>query len=200
MTYLKIEGLNFMMFKRLILTFILFAVINVCCNISLHAASVGEINKLWNAYYATAKYYNSSLSNKEVEEIINNVIYYSYKYALDPRFVMAVVTIESMFNPRAVSSVGAMGLGQIMPENLRAYGVTKPFAPNENIRIMVRMLRLNYDRFSHLPYTQRVHNTLAAYNAGYGAVLKYNGIPPYKETQNYVCKVIGLWRKFCGLK
>jgi len=190
------------MFKKLILT--IFVICLFCCNCfaaeSKTAASKAEINKLWNAYYATAKYYNPSLSKKEVEDIVNNVIYYSYKYTLDPRFVMAVITAESMFNPRAVSPAGALGIGQIMPENLEAYGVTRPFAPNENIRIMVRMLKLNYDRFANLPYTTRVHNTLAAYNAGYGAVMKYGGIPPYKETQNYVRKVIGIWRNFCGLK
>lgn len=184
------------MFKKLILTLLIICILQINC----FAATKADVNKLWNTYYTTAKYYNPSLSKKEVEDIVNNVIYYSYKYGLDPRFVMAVITIESMFNPRAVSPAGALGLGQIMPENLEAYGITRPFAPNENIRIMVRMLKLNYDRFANLPYTNRVHNTLAAYNAGYGAVMKYGGIPPYKETQNYVRKVIGIWRNFCGLK
>ncbi|MFH1453439.1 MAG: lytic transglycosylase domain-containing protein [Armatimonadota bacterium] len=186
--------------KRIVFLILILLVLFSGCIYNCHAEEKNNASSVWNAYYTTVKYYNPSLSQNEVADIVSNVIYRSYQHRLDPRFVMAVIAIESTFNPKAISPAGAMGLGQIMPENLKAHGVTRPFTPNENIALMVRLLKLNYDRFGHLPYKQRVHNTLAAYNAGYGAVIKYNGIPPYKETQNYVKKVIVLWRKFCGLK
>jgi soluble lytic murein transglycosylase-like protein len=99
--------------------------------------------------------------------------------------VRAVIQAESAFNPRAVSSKGAMGLMQLMPATAAEHGVLDPFNPAENIRAGVKYLK-------HLlvSYEGRVELALAAYNAGPGAVKKYGGkVPPYRETQNYVARV-----------
>ena len=99
--------------------------------------------------------------------------------------VRAVVQVESAFNPQAVSPKGAMGLMQLMPATAKEYGVVNPFNPIENIRAGVAYLRKLLDRFSN-----NEQLALAAYNAGPGAVDKYDQtVPPYKETQNYVARI-----------
>jgi len=102
-------------------------------------------------------------------------------------FVRAVIQTESQFDPRAVSSVGAQGLMQLMPATARRFGVADPFNPQQNIFGGVRYLRWLLDKFGG-------DQTLAAagYNAGENAVVRYKGIPPYRETQGYVRKIMGI--------
>lgn len=155
--------------------------------------------EFYKLYKQAALYFNPDLSRSQLETIITSVVYYSYKYDLDARMVMAVIACESSFRPAVTSGAGAMGLGQIMPDNVASHGID-PYNPEQNVQLTVRLLRTNLDRFAHLPRQQQYVNALAAYNAGYGAVLHYNGCPPFGETYNYVSKVIKLWRTFCGLK
>ena len=108
------------------------------------------------------------------------------RHGISPQLVEAIVAVESSFNPLAVSRKGAMGLMQLMPETANAYAVRNPFDPLENIQGGIRLLRDLLHQFQgDLPLV------LAAYNAGGKAVVEYNGIPPYRETQEYVKKVLG---------
>ena len=106
-------------------------------------------------------------------------------YVLPEEFLRAVMRVESNFYSEAVSSAGAMGLMQLMPATARAMGVLDPFDPRQNVLGGARFLRVLANRFGG-----DLVLTIAAYNAGEGAVQKYSGIPPYTETRRYVQRVL----------
>jgi Transglycosylase SLT domain len=110
------------------------------------------------------------------------------QYSVDPHLVRAIITVESNFDPRAVSRVGAQGLMQLMPDTAARYRVEDPFDPHANLEGGIRYLR---DLLRLFPSDLR--HVLAAYNAGEGAVQQYGGIPPYPETQRYVERVLALY-------
>ncbi|MBP2226977.1 soluble lytic murein transglycosylase-like protein [Azospirillum agricola] len=105
-------------------------------------------------------------------------------YGLDPELVLAVIAVESGYRVDVVSNKNAMGLMQLIPETAERFGVTKPFDPEQNLRGGMKYLRWLLAHFDG-----NVTFALAGYNAGEGAVRQYKGIPPYRETQDYVVKV-----------
>jgi soluble lytic murein transglycosylase len=109
---------------------------------------------------------------------------------LDSDLLRAVVQTESNYDPDAVSKKGAVGLMQLMPETARRMGVTDPFHPAENLEAGARHLRRLIQK-----YEGRLPLALSAYNAGEKAVERYEGIPPFPETRNYVEKVLKAYGK-----
>jgi membrane-bound lytic murein transglycosylase B len=110
------------------------------------------------------------------------------RHNVDPNLVRAVVKVESNFNPNAVSRKGAMGLMQLMPSTARQLRVQNPFDPEQNVDAGVRHLKQLLES-----YNGDVKLTLAAYNAGAGAVARSSGVPHYAETQNYVRRITKLY-------
>jgi hypothetical protein len=108
---------------------------------------------------------------------------------LDPKLVQALIQVESGYNHRALSRKGAMGLMQLMPGTASQLGVSDPYDPDQNVRGGTTYLRRMIDRFQG-----RLEWAVAAYNAGPGAVERYRGIPPYRETRNYVQRVLSLFQ------
>lgn len=125
-------------------------------------------------------------TNAPLDEIVVDA---ANRHGVDPDLVHSVIKAESNYNPAAVSSAGARGLMQLMPATARQLGVHNAFNPKDNIEGGVKYLRYLQDKF------QDPALALAAYNAGEGAVARYNNnIPPYRETQDYVVKVARNYR------
>ena len=129
---------------------------------------------------------SSSPSTTPTQSTIQNwIAALAPQYNLDPKLVDAVVNQESGYSSNATSSVGAMGLMQLMPATAAGLGVTNPYDPVQNLKGGMTYLRQLLTR-----YNNNVSLALAAYNAGPNAVDSYNGIPPYPQTQNYVTSIM----------
>ncbi len=109
-------------------------------------------------------------------------------YGVDPILVQALVQVESNYEPRARSSKGAMGLMQLMPSVAKEYRVRNVYDPKANLEAGVQKLKTLLEKYG----SEGVKMALAAYNAGEGAVDHFNGVPPYRETQSYVTRILSL--------
>ena len=135
---------------------------------------------------------NSTASSGSVSSPENLEEYFkeaSETYGVDINLLKAIAKQESNFNPSATSSAGAMGVMQLMPSTAKGLGVTNAYDAQENIMGGAKLMAQNLKK-----YNGDVSLALAAYNAGGGNVDKYGGIPPFKETQNYVKKVLGYYQ------
>lgn len=126
-----------------------------------------------------------SFTQPEIDAAIDQA---ALQHNVDPSLVRAVIKVESNFNPNAVSPKGAMGLMQLMPQTARELNVTNPFDPQQNVDAGVRHLKRLMES-----YGGDVSLTLAAYNAGAGAVARSAGVPNYPETRNYVTRITNLY-------
>jgi len=134
--------------------------------------------------------WNAHQINRKAKQFDRSIISYSRQYHIDSNLVKSIITVESCFKTKAKSHAGAQGLMQLIPATARRFGVTKSYNPQQNIRGGVKYLKFLKSR-----YKGDLKKILAAYNAGEGAVDKYKGIPPYKETKHYVKNVMKIYAR-----
>ncbi len=137
-------------------------------------------------FAAFARGANPSLTTAQALWVGHALLQAARAVGIDPRLLASVIYVESRFHHQSISSAGAEGLGQLMPETARGIGVD-PRDPWQNVLGAAQLLRWDYEEFGAWPLA------LAAYNAGGNAVRRWNGIPPYPETQWYVWAVLGVY-------
>jgi soluble lytic murein transglycosylase-like protein len=157
--------------------------------VEVRVAASGERTIIGESEIDTARRLSPSLLGVPDRELAGHIDRYARSHRLEPKLVQAVMQVESGYNRRALSNKGAIGLMQLMPDTARELRVQDPWDVEQNIRAGAEYLRQLVDRFQG-----RLHHALAGYNAGPGAVERWRGIPPYRETRDYVQRVLGLYR------
>jgi soluble lytic murein transglycosylase-like protein len=156
-------------------------------NVSEALVSLRTSKILHYSAFGDAVYDSSASVNAPFADVIADA---ARTHGVDPRLVAAVARRESRFNPNAVSPVGACGIMQLMPATARFLGIKDIFDARENLFGGARYLRALLDTFHG-----DLDLTLAAYNAGPGAVQKYNGVPPFRETRAYVASIRAAYQR-----
>ncbi len=170
----------------------------LCCAFAVsHAAPVAAAthpipaNRTTIAVYATVlRHYNPQLPDWQSKDLARHLLNTAQRWKLDANMLAAIVTVESSWHTHARSSVGAIGLGQLMPGTAATLGVN-PRDPVANLSGAAHYLRGLMQTFASRPNRDTL--VFAAYNAGPKAVERFGGIPPFEETQNYVVKVMRTW-------
>jgi len=148
-------------------------------------SAASEVNTYLDGKSQAHQTLNRGFTQEDIDSAIDEA---AARHNVDPSLVRSVVKVESNFNPNAVSRKGAMGLMQLMPSTARSLNVSNPFDPAQNVDAGVRHLRKLLDSFGG-----DVRLSLAAYNAGSGAVARSAGVPHFRETQNYVRRITDLY-------
>jgi soluble lytic murein transglycosylase-like protein len=148
-------------------------------------SAASEVNTYLDGKAQSHQTLNRAFTQQDVDAAIDAA---AARHNVDPNLVRSLVKVESNFNPNAVSRKGAMGLMQLMPSTARSLNVSNPFDPTQNVDAGVRHLRELLDS-----YGGNVPLSLAAYNAGSGAVARSAGIPHFRETQDYVRRITNLY-------
>jgi len=149
--------------------------------------------------------HNRKIGVPKAAEIAANLLRFSWRSKVDPRLVVAMIVAESDFDPNSTSRTGAAGLGQLMPGTAQSLGVSNPYDVGQNLDGSITYLRSRLDTFADKAMPdgglsfEQIRLAMAAYNAGVGAVKKYGGVPPYRETQAYVKRIEKLYRELCGV-
>jgi soluble lytic murein transglycosylase-like protein len=149
-------------------------------------------------YATTLRAFQPELDRARALRLALRTVAEATTYRLDARLVVALVAVESSWDPAARSGAGARGLGQLMPGTAAGLGVD-PDDADANLDGTIRHLSGLLQRYRSLAPQARFEHAIAAYNAGAAAVDRYGGIPPYPETQAYVTRVIRLWRRLAGV-
>jgi soluble lytic murein transglycosylase-like protein len=148
-------------------------------------SAASEVNTYLDTKAQSHQALNRAFTPQDVDAAIDQA---AARHHVDPNLVRSVVKVESNFNPNAVSRKGAMGLMQLMPSTARSLNVSNPYDPQQNVDAGVRHLKRLLDS-----YGGDVRLSLAAYNAGSGAVARSAGVPNFRETQNYVRRITTLY-------
>ena len=148
-------------------------------------------------YASTLRAFNPALSPPVAGVLADRLIDEADAQGLDARLLVAIIAVESSWRPSAISHAGAIGLGQLMPQTAAGLGVD-PADPQANIHGVARHIASLLQRYARYDPQERYVLTIAAYNAGAGAVKAYGGVPPYAETKAYVRSVLLLWRRLAG--
>src|SRR4030088_1015360 len=148
-------------------------------------SAASEVNTYLDGRAQTHQVLHRAFTQQDIDAAVDQA---AARDNVDPSLVRSVVKVESNFNPNAVSRKGAMGLMQLMPSTARSLNVSNPFDPQQNVDAGVRHLRRLLDS-----YGGDVRLSLAAYNAGSGAVARSAGVPRFRETQNYVRRITNLY-------
>jgi len=155
-------------------------------------ALAGHIGTTEASYAAVLRTINPKLPIERARAYARSVMADAWRTHLDPRFIMSIVTVESRWRSNALSRVGARGLGQLMPHTAATLGVDA-WNPAENLRGTSRYLSTLIKHFAGRK--DGIALAIAGYNAGPRAVERFGGIPPYAETQNYVVRVLDVWKE-----
>ena len=148
-------------------------------------------------YARALQHFNPRLDDETARQFAAATIQRADREGLDARLLVALIAVESHWDPAARSRAGARGLGQLMPQTAASLGVDAG-DPIDNIAGAARHLHALLNRFRKAGEPGRYALALAAYNAGSGAVVRYRGIPPFLETRTYVRRVIRLWYRLAG--
>jgi soluble lytic murein transglycosylase-like protein len=160
-------------------------------------ANAQEADDLIAPYAQALRAFNPRLTAQTSAQLAGRTIAEADRAGLDARLVVALVAVESRWHPAAVSNAGALGLGQLMPATAQRLGVDA-LDPTENLHGTIVHLARLVRRYARFDRETQYSLALAAYNAGEGAVVRFGGVPPYRETQAYVHDVVALWRRLAG--
>lgn len=150
-------------------------------------------------YARALEAFNPSLDGSDAVTFATRTLAEADAEGLDARLLVALIAVESSWRPGARSHAGALGLGQLMPSTAAGLGVD-PDDPGANIHGAAVHLHGLLARYANRDRAQQFVDALAAYNAGAGAVDRFGGVPPYRETRAYVSRVMELWRRLSGVR